>query len=150
MAPKKAGTRAATSVAPPVRRTLIAASSNRPAIKAAQTQVMTLLLVPRPRMTMGILGGFRWAPAPQEGRACAIVAVRQKRIRRRGEFRSSGAFCSRRENIPAHVQYTVRMREIAEIPDGGRATKQIALHLIAQFVLQELKLGVGLDPFGQH
>src|SRR6266436_2720569 len=66
------------------------------------------------------------------------------------QFPFSGAFCSRHKKIVAHVIYNVRMREIAEVADGGRASEQIALHLIAKFVLQELKLGVGLDAFGQH
>ena len=34
--------------------------------------------------------------------------------------------------------------------DGGRASKKKALHLVAKFVLQELKLGVSLDAFGEH
>ena len=42
------------------------------------------------------------------------------------------------------------MCEIAKTTDGGWASKQIALRLIAKLVLQELKFRVGFDTFGQH
>src|ERR1700722_4576017 len=52
--------------------------------------------------------------------------------------------------IVAGVQYNIRMREVAEAADRGRTSQQISLHLVAQFVLQELQFCVGLDPFREH
>src|SRR3984957_15381855 len=71
-------------------------------------------------------------------------ARNSSRISRSGDLGSCG-----RKNL-AHAQYRVAMRDVAETADRGRAAKQIALHLVAKFVLQELKLGVGLDTFRQH
>src|ERR1700704_4301324 len=42
------------------------------------------------------------------------------------------------------------MGEVAKTGDGGRASEQIALHLVTLFVLQELQFGVSLDAFRQH
>jgi hypothetical protein len=42
------------------------------------------------------------------------------------------------------------MREVAEAADGGRTSEQKALHVVAQFILQELPFGVGPDAFRQH
>ena len=42
------------------------------------------------------------------------------------------------------------MSKLAKAFDSGRASEQIALHLVAKFVLQELQFGVGLDAFRQH
>src|SRR5471032_58073 len=50
----------------------------------------------------------------------------------------------------ARVQYNIRMREVAEAADCGWTSKQISLHLVAHFVLQELQLCVGLDAFRKH
>src|SRR5262245_66149275 len=39
---------------------------------------------------------------------------------------------------------------MAEIVDVGGAAEEVALRLIAQLALQELKLGLRLDSFGQN
>jgi hypothetical protein len=38
----------------------------------------------------------------------------------------------------------------AEAVDRGRTPEQIALHLVAHLVLQELQFGAGLDAFSEH
>ena len=42
------------------------------------------------------------------------------------------------------------MRDVAEAADRGRTPQQITLYRIAKSVLQELKLGAGLELFRQH
>jgi hypothetical protein len=78
----KAAIPTTSSVIPSERRTFIAAVSSKPATKAAQIQVLTLLVVPLPRTTTGCWVGilfrrFRWAPAPREGRN-SILATQPK------------------------------------------------------------------------
>jgi hypothetical protein len=42
------------------------------------------------------------------------------------------------------------MGQMTEAFDVGRPAEEIALRLIAQFLLQELKFGLGLDALGEH
>src|SRR6266480_2092840 len=42
------------------------------------------------------------------------------------------------------------MREVAEVTNCGRTSKQISLYLVAQLILQKLQLSVGLDAFRKH
>src|SRR5881396_1027639 len=42
------------------------------------------------------------------------------------------------------------MRQMPEGADRRRPPEQVALRLVATFLLQELQLGIGLDAFGQH
>ena len=62
----------------------------------------------------------------------------------------SGGFCLRYERVVARIQHNVPMCQIAKTADSGRASKQIALYVIAKLILQELQFRLGLDAFRQH
>jgi hypothetical protein len=50
-------------------------------------------------------------------------------------YAGSGDFCLRVAGIVAHIGYSFRVGEIAEIADRAWASQQIALNFIASFIL---------------
>ena len=80
-----------------------------------------------------------------------LPAAARRRVAKLPDRRRSGALrLTHRHDGVDVVEHAIAMGEMAELVDRGRTPEQIALHLVAMFVAQELQFGIGLDAFGQN